>query len=74
MEYTEILASRDANKVRVIAAALRAHGFHPLEGGEDGIPGMPGVIGPNGIAIRVPADEAEDARILAEALASEMRG
>lgn len=73
MEYTEILTSRDSNKVRVITAALRAHGFHPLEGDEDGIPGMPGVTGLYGIAIRVPVAEAEDARALAEALANEMR-
>jgi hypothetical protein len=73
MEFTEILISRDANKVRVITAALKAHGFHPLEGDEDGIPGLPGVTGLYGISIRVPAEEAADARVLAEALDSEMR-
>jgi hypothetical protein len=56
----------------VLIAALQAHGFHPLEGGESGLPGMPGVFGPRGIAISVPAPEAADARTLGSALLAEM--
>ncbi|RUT29317.1 hypothetical protein EMQ25_14430 [Arsenicitalea aurantiaca] len=59
---------------RVLIAALKAHGFTLLEGGENGLPGMPGVVGLRGIPIRVRAEEAADAAILAEALLTEMRG
>ncbi|HEY8593887.1 MAG TPA: hypothetical protein VIL84_01475 [Devosiaceae bacterium] len=62
----------DLSVVRVLIAALRAHGFHPIEGGQDGLPGLPGALSPSGIAIRVPQDEARDARPLAEALLADM--
>lgn len=57
---------------RVMITALKAHGFHPLEGGGDGLPGLPGVFSPRGIAIAVPEEEAADARILAADLLAEM--
>lgn len=63
----------DPSAARVLLAALRAHGFHPLEGSENGLPGLPGVYGPRGIAIRVPEEEARDATALADALLAEMR-
>ncbi|MEX0627262.1 MAG: hypothetical protein WD230_01375 [Cucumibacter sp.] len=72
MRFVTVLTLRDAGKARVIVAALRAHGFHPLEGTQNGAPGLPGVIGLNGIEIKVPADEAEDAAILAGALSRDM--
>ncbi|WP_029041276.1 hypothetical protein [Cucumibacter marinus] len=72
MSFETVLSLRDSNKARVIIVALKAHGFHPLEGGEDGLPGMPGITGRGGIAIRVPAEEAEDAKVLAEALLADM--
>ena len=50
-------------------AALKAHGFHPKEGGDSG---LPGVYGPRGIPIELPEEEAEDGRVLAEALIAEM--
>ncbi len=62
----------DPAQARVLTAALSAHGFHPLEGGNDGLPGLPGVIGPRGIPVMVPEAEAGDARLLAEALLREM--
>lgn len=62
----------DAAVARVLITALRAHGFHPMEGGDSGLPGMPGVFGPKGVAIWVPEEEARDARLLAEALIKEM--
>jgi hypothetical protein len=63
----------DPAMARVLIAALKAHGFHPLEGGDSGLPGLPGVFGPKGIAIDLPADEARDGRMLAEALLADMR-
>ena len=48
----------DPSLARVLIAALQAHGFHPLEGGENGLPGLPGVVAPKGIPIRVPEEEA----------------
>lgn len=63
----------DPSIARVLAAALSAHGFHPVEGGNDGLPGMPGVMGLRGIPLSVPEEEAADARLLADALIAEMR-
>jgi hypothetical protein len=69
----EIIADvADPSVARVLITALKAHGFHPLEGGENGLPGMPGIYGPKGVAISVPEEEARDARPLAEALLKEM--
>ena len=62
----------DPAVARVLITALRAHGFHPMEGGDSGLPGLPGVFGPKGVAIRVPEEESRDARLLAEALLKEM--
>jgi hypothetical protein len=72
MRFVDVLTLRDPSRARVIVAALRAHGFHPLDTGTDGIPGLPGVTGLNGIAIRVPEHEAEDAKILADAINGDM--
>ena len=57
---------------RVLIVALKAHGFHPEEGGQNGLPGMPGVLGPKGIPIQVPEEEARDAKLLAEDLLKQM--
>lgn len=59
---------------RILIAALKAHGFHPLETGGDGLPGMPGVFSPDGIPIRVPENEATDAGLLARSLLRDMKG
>ncbi|UJQ93667.1 hypothetical protein [Mariluticola halotolerans] len=59
---------------RVLATALRAHGFHPLEDSDGGLPGMPGISGAKGtFAIRVPEAEKADAALLANVLIAEMR-
>jgi hypothetical protein len=71
--YEVIAEVADPAAARVLIIALKAHGFHPLEGGESGVPGMPGVFGPKGIAVSVPAQEAADARVLSESLLREMR-
>lgn len=70
--FETIAEVNDPAIARVLVAALKAHGFHPLEGGDSGLPGMPGVFGPRGAAVRVPEEEAADARLLAEALLKEM--
>ena len=72
MELVTIAEVEDTSLAIALNAALRAYGFHPGEGTERGLPGLPGVIGPKGIAISVPGDEAEDAKLLAEALLKEM--
>ena len=73
-EFETIAELSDSAMARVLVAALRAHGFSPLGGGEDGLPGLPGVIGPRGIRIAVPAGEAHDAGLLARILLREMSG
>jgi hypothetical protein len=72
MDLVIIAEVEDTTLAIVLNAALRAHGFHPGEGGERGLPGLPGVVGPRGIAITVPEDEADDAKLLADALLKEM--
>lgn len=71
--FETIAEVADPSAARTLILALKAYGFHPLEGGENGLPGLPGVFGPKGILIRVPEDEAEDARVLAAELLKEMR-
>jgi hypothetical protein len=62
----------DPAQARVLVAALKAHGFHPLEGDESGVPGFAGVVGPQGIPIRLPDEEAADARVLVADLLRQM--
>ncbi len=70
--FETILNHRDISVLRIIVVALKAHGFHPFEDEVSGLPGMPGIISPEGTGIRVPSEEAEDAKMLAEALLEEM--
>lgn len=70
--FETICEVADSAVARVLISALKAHGFHPMEGGGDGVPGLPGVFSPRGIAIAVPEEEASDARILANDLLAEM--
>ncbi len=70
--YQTIAHVSDPSAARVLVTALKAHGFHPMEGGESGLPGMPGVFGPKGVPVSVPEEEARDASLLAEALLKEM--
>jgi hypothetical protein len=71
--FETIAEIADPAAARVLILALKAHGFHPLEGGDSGLPGLPGVFGPKGVAIEVPEAEAEDARLLAQTLIKDMR-
>jgi hypothetical protein len=70
--YEIITYVSDPALARVLIAALQAHGFHPLESGENGLPGLPGVVAPRGIPIRVPDEEAVEGKILAEDLLKDM--
>lgn len=72
--FETIAELEDFSEARVLVAALRAHGFHPLDGSENGLPGLPGIRSLKGlIAIQVPEGEAGDARLLADALVADMR-
>lgn len=71
--FETIAEVADPSVARVLVAALKAHGFHPLEGGDSGLPGVPRLFS-EGIAVEVPEEEAADARLLAEALLREMAG
>ena len=71
--FETIAEVADPSAARVLILALKAHGFHPLEGGDSGLPGLPGVFGPRGVAVQVPEDEAGDARVLAASLLEQMR-
>ena len=62
----------DPTLARVLIAALQAHGFHPVESGEAGLPGVTDVFFGKGIPIRLPDEEAADGRILAEDLLKQM--
>lgn len=74
MELVTIAEVEDTSLAIALNAALRAYGFHPGEGTERGLPGLPGVIGPKGIPITVPEDEENDAKILVSDLLKQMRG
>jgi hypothetical protein len=70
--FETVAEIEDPSVARVLIAALKAHGFHPREGGEHGLPGLAGVYGPKGIPIELPEEEAADGKILTEALVAEM--
>ena len=72
MDLVTIADVEDVSLAIALNAALRAYGFHPGEGAERGLPGLPGVIGPRGIPITVTEVEAEDAKLLAEDLLKQM--
>ncbi|WP_240230328.1 hypothetical protein [Devosia lacusdianchii] len=72
MTYQIIAHVENPSTARVLVVALRAHGFHPLEQGEGGLPGVPNLFGPDGVPVQVPEEEAEDATVLARELLKEM--
>ncbi|HEV7292207.1 hypothetical protein [Devosia sp. RR2S18] len=74
MSYETIALADSLSTARVLVAALRAHGFHPLEGPEGGLPGISGLFGPDGVPVQVPEEEARDAGLLARDLLREMSG
>ena len=70
--FETVATVEDPAIARVLIAALKAHGFHPREGAEHGLPGLAGVYGPKGIPIELPEEEAGDGRLLAEVLVKDM--
>jgi hypothetical protein len=70
--YETVARVEDPAIARVLIVALRAHGFHPAEGAEHGLPGLSGVYGLKGIPIELPEEEARDGKLLAETLLKEM--
>ncbi|MGJ8529209.1 hypothetical protein [Maritalea sp.] len=72
MGVKTIITVEDVAYARVLIPALKGHGFHPIEGTDIGVSGMGGMAGPGGISIQVPEDEADDAKILAEALLADI--
>ena len=72
MIFETIAQVKDPSMARVLVVALKAHGFHPLESGEGGLPGLTNFFGPDGVPVQVPEDEARDATVLANDLLREM--
>jgi hypothetical protein len=72
MRFQTIAQVPNSGIARILLVALRAHGFHPLEPRDGGLPGVPNLFGPDGVSIEVPEDEAEDATSLAAELLKDM--
>lgn len=72
MKFAPIIQVKDQSMARVLIVALKAHGFHPLEPREGGLPGVPNLFGPEGFIVEVPEDEATDATMLAQDLLKDM--
>ena len=70
-DYETILHVENESFARILITALRAHGFNPRDVADGGFPGIRTGLS-KGIAIAVPADEASDAKPLAEALLKDM--
>jgi hypothetical protein len=73
MEYVEIVRVDTVSQARVLAAALRAHGFNPREPGDGGLPGVTNLFSQPGYPVEVPEDQANDAGMLARQIAADMR-
>lgn len=74
MKFAPIIQVKNRSAAQVLIVALRAHGFHPLEPREGGLPGVPAIFGPEGFVVEVPEEEVADATVLAEALLRDMEG
>jgi len=74
MPFQTVAQVKDLSVARVLLVALKAHGFHPLEPREGGLPGVSGLFGPEGFPIEVPEDEAQDAALLVADLLRDMQG
>lgn len=72
MNYQTIARVRDASIARVLVVALRAHGFHPLDPRDGGLPGVPNIFGAEGVGLEVPENEMADATLLVEDLLKDM--
>ncbi len=74
MRFAPIIQVKSQSQALVLIVALRAHGFHPLDPREGGLPGVPNLFGPEGFVVEVPEDEAADATLLAQDLLKDMDG
>ena len=74
MKFAPIIQVKNQSIARVLIVALRAHGFHPLDPREGGLPGVPNLFGPEGFIVEVPEDEVSDATLLASDLLKDMQG
>ncbi len=72
MAYQIIAEVKDPSQARALVVALRGYGFHPLEQGDGGLPGVPNLFASSGVPVQVPEEEAGDATLLAEELLREM--
>jgi hypothetical protein len=72
MAYQTIAIAPNLAIARVLALALRAHGFHPLDRGDGGMPGVRGAFAEDGVQVQVPEEEAADATLLAAELLRDM--
>lgn len=72
MRFETIGRVKDPSVARILLVALRAHGFHPLELREGGLPGVPNLFAHEGVSIEVPESEAADAKLLADELLKDM--
>lgn len=64
-EFVTIARTKRESTARVLVTALQAHGFHPRELSDGGLPGLGGGFSEEGFPIDVPAPEAADATPLA---------
>jgi len=72
MSYQVIAHVDSPAAARMLVVALRAYGFHPLEQGEGGLPGVGNIFGRGGVPVQVPEEEVADATLLAAELLKEM--
>ncbi|KKB07345.1 hypothetical protein [Devosia chinhatensis] len=72
MKFQPIAQVKDQSQARILLVALRAHGFHPLDPREGGLPGVPNLFGAGGFILEVPEEEAADATLLAGELLKDM--
>jgi hypothetical protein len=70
--YETIAQVADPAVARVLVAALRGYGFHPLARDDEGVFGMASLATLKGAPIEVPVAEAAEARALADALLKDM--
>ena len=70
--YEIILKVQDETLARSLIAALKAYGFNPVDDIDGGPPGYTDPFFGKGIPSRVPEEEAEECRVLAEDLLKEM--